>query len=55
VLAYEVDGFGNQLFMDDSNVPSLLALPYLNALSAHDPLYQNTRKMVLSTANPYFF
>jgi meiotically up-regulated gene 157 (Mug157) protein len=55
VLAYEVDGYGNQLFMDDSNVPSLLALPYLNAMSEHDPLYQNTRRMVLSTANPYFF
>ncbi|MGZ3872948.1 MAG: glycoside hydrolase family 125 protein, partial [Mucilaginibacter sp.] len=55
VLAYEVDGFGNQLFMDDSNVPSLLALPYLNALSANDPLYQNTRRMILSTSNPYFF
>jgi len=55
VLAYEVDGFGNQLFMDDANVPSLLALPYLNAITVNDPLYQNTRKMVLSNSNPYFF
>jgi len=55
VLAYEVDGFGNQLFMDDANVPSLLALPYLGAISAHNPLYQNTRRMVLSDTNPYFF
>ncbi|MGZ3833197.1 MAG: glycoside hydrolase family 125 protein, partial [Mucilaginibacter sp.] len=55
VLAYEVDGFGNQLFMDDANVPSLLALPYLGALTANDPLYQSTRKMVLSSSNPYFF
>jgi len=55
VLAYEVDGFGNQSFMDDANVPSLLALPYLGALSATDPLYQNTRRMVLSDTNPYFF
>ena len=55
VLAYEVDGFGNQSFMDDANVPSLLALPYLDALSVNDPLYQNTRRMVLSDTNPYFF
>lgn len=55
VLAYEVDGFGNQLFMDDANVPSLLAMPYLGTISAHDPVYQNTRRMVLSDANPYFF
>ena len=55
VLAYEVDGFGNQLFMDDANVPSLLALPYLGAMAERDELYQNTRKMVLSDTNPYFF
>jgi uncharacterized protein len=55
VLAYEVDGFGNQLFMDDANVPCLLALPYLGALPHHDPVYLNTRRMVLSSANPYFF
>lgn len=55
VLAYEVDGFGNQSFMDDANVPSLLGLPYLGALSSHAPLYLNTRRMVLSSTNPYFF
>jgi meiotically up-regulated gene 157 (Mug157) protein len=55
VLAYEVDGFGNQLFMDDANVPSLLALPYLGAMKNTDPLYQSTRRLVLSDANPYFF
>jgi meiotically up-regulated gene 157 (Mug157) protein len=55
VLAYEVDGFGNLLFMDDANVPGLLGLPYLGAIAADNPVYQNTRRMVLSTANPYFF
>ncbi|MDF2433117.1 MAG: uncharacterized protein JWP44_2748 [Mucilaginibacter sp.] len=55
VLAYEVDGYGNQSFMDDANVPSLLALPYLDALPQSNVLYQNTRRMVLSDSNPYFF
>lgn len=55
IISYEVDGYGNNLFMDDTNVPSLLTLPYLDAISASDPLYQNTRKYVLSEANPWFF
>jgi meiotically up-regulated gene 157 (Mug157) protein len=55
VYAYEVDGLGNALFMDDANVPSLLALPYLGAVETSDPLYQATRKLILSEDNPYFF
>jgi meiotically up-regulated gene 157 (Mug157) protein len=55
ILAYEVDGYGNQLFMDDANVPSLLGLPYLDVLSVKDPVYKNTRAFVWSRDNPYFF
>lgn len=55
VYAYEVDGFGNALFMDDANVPSLLALPYLGATEVTDPIYQATRRLILSDNNPYFF
>ena len=55
VYAYEVDGFGDQLFMDDANVPSLLALPYLGCVSSNDPTYRNTRALVLGPDNPYFF
>jgi len=55
IYAYEVDGYGNQLFMDDANVPSLLSLPYLNAVEADDPIYRNTRSFVLSEYNPYFY
>jgi uncharacterized protein len=52
--AYEVDGYGNQLFMDDANVPSLLALPYLES-APHDARYRRTRDRVWSAQNPYFF
>lgn len=55
VHAYEVDGMGNHIFMDDANVPSLLSLPYLGALSADDTIYRNTRNLLLSQGNPYFF
>jgi meiotically up-regulated gene 157 (Mug157) protein len=55
ILAYEVDGFGNQYFADDANSPSLLSLPYLDSLPAGDPLYASTRKFVLSEANHFFF
>ena len=55
VYAYEVDGYGNFLCMDDANVPSLLGLPYLGCCKATDPLYVSTRSLVLSKANPYYF
>jgi uncharacterized protein len=55
ILAYEVDGFGNTLFMDDANVPSLLAMPYLGLIDKNAPLYQSTRRFLLSSDNPYFF
>lgn len=55
VYAYEVDGQGNVLFMDDANVPSLISAPYLGYCGIDDEIYQNTRKMLLSKANPFYF
>ena len=55
VYAYETDGLGHFNLMDDANVPSLMSLPYLGCLSAGDPTYQNTRRMLLSPANPYYY
>jgi meiotically up-regulated gene 157 (Mug157) protein len=55
IYAFEVDGFGNQLIMDDANVPSLLAMPYLGDVKPTDKIYQNTRRFVWSEDNPYFF
>jgi meiotically up-regulated gene 157 (Mug157) protein len=55
IYAYEVDGFGNRIYMDDANIPSLLSLPYLGICERDDPKYQATRKFVLSDHNPYFF
>jgi meiotically up-regulated gene 157 (Mug157) protein len=55
IYAFEVDGFGSAYLMDDANVPSLLGLPYLDAIEESNEVYINTRKFVLSTDNPYFF
>lgn len=57
VYAFEVDGFGSHLLMDDANAPSLLSLPYLcpELVPVNDPVYQNTRRMIWSESNPYFF
>ncbi|MDR3727636.1 MAG: glycoside hydrolase family 125 protein [Terracidiphilus sp.] len=53
--AYEVDGYGNALMMDDANAPGLLSLPYLGCCAVDDPLYLRTRAFALSPSNPYFF
>ena len=55
IYAFEVDGYGSSLLMDDSNAPSLLCLPYLTDVPIDDPIYQNTRRFVWSEDNPYFF
>lgn len=54
IYAYEVDGFGNKVFMDDANVPSLMSLAYLGAHQPSDTLYKNTRAFLLSDSNPYY-
>lgn len=55
VFAFEVDGYGSQLLMDDANIPSLLSLPLLNFVDQNGTTYKNTRKMILEkNGNPYY-
>ena len=55
VFAYEIDGYGSMLLIDDANLPSLLALPRLGFLDVDNEVYQNTRRMVLERqGNPYY-
>ena len=54
IYAYEADGFGNHLFMDDANVPSLMSLSYLGIHTPADGIYQRTRKFLVSDDNPWY-
>jgi meiotically up-regulated gene 157 (Mug157) protein len=55
IWAYEVDGYGSQLLMDDANAPGLATLAYLGICPTSDAVYQRTRKFAYSDANPYYF
>jgi uncharacterized protein len=55
IYAFEVDGLGNYLLMDDANVPSLLAMPLIGYCTKDDPTYLATRAFVSSENNPYFY
>ena len=54
IWAYEIDGYGGRVLMDDANAPSLLSLPYLDS-SPDAALYSRTRSFVWSAQNPWFF
>jgi meiotically up-regulated gene 157 (Mug157) protein len=55
VWAYEVDGYGNRLFMDDANAPGLSSLAYLGCCAPDDARYRRSRALAWSPRNPYFF
>lgn len=55
VWAFEVDGYGNAIFMDDANAPGLLSLAYLGCVPHDDPVFRRTARLAWSERNPYFF
>lgn len=55
IFAYEVDGLGNYRLMDDANLPSLLGAPWFGFCETNCPVYQNTRKFLLSRFNPFYY
>ncbi len=55
IYAYEVDGRGNQILTDDSNIPSLLSAPYLGYTKPDAFVYRNTRRFLLSKNNPLYY
>lgn len=55
VYAYETDGLGHYVRMDDANVPSLLSLPYFGYCEKDDLRYLATRRWCLSNKNPFYY
>ncbi len=55
IYAFEVDGYGSRLLIDDCGLPGLVSLPYLGCLSLDDPAYRNTRAFALSDSNPFYY
>ncbi len=55
IYAFETDGLGAHNLMDDANVPSLLAMPFMGYCDKSDPIYLNTRAFILSDENPYYY
>jgi uncharacterized protein len=54
MYAYEVDGLGHAIAMDDANF-GLLSAPYFGFVAPNDPVYQATRRFILSERNPQYF
>ncbi len=55
IYAYETDGYGNYVLMDDANSPSLLSMPYLGFCEKNEEVYLQTRRYILSSNNPYYY
>ena len=65
MYAFEVDGFGGFVALDDANMPNLLWLPLLErmlgfsgcfpSLEKNRLVYENTRRFVTSDKNRYWF
>lgn len=55
IYVSETNCNGNFHFDDDANVPSLLSIPFLEYPYIDEEVYKNTRKVVLSKANKFYY
>ena len=55
IYAYECDGLGYSVPMEDAGIPGLITIPYLGYGTTEDEVYRNSRKFALSKSNPYFY
>ena len=55
IYAYECDGMGKTLAIEDAGIPGVVTIPYLGYGTTGDELYKRTRAFALSKANPFFY
>lgn len=55
VYVSETDCLGNFHIDDDANIPSLLSIPYLEYPFIDKEIYKNTRALILSKRNRYYY
>lgn len=54
MYAYECDGLGHTLLMDDAGLPSLVSIPYFTPALAGDPIVLASRAFAFSPDNPFW-
>ena len=55
IYAYECDGLGHTLVMEDAGLPGLVSIPYFSPSLAGDPIVLASRAFSLSPADPFYF
>ncbi len=55
IYAFEVDEDGHQVIIDTAGVNELLILSIFDRIEDKNKIFNNTRKFIWSTSNPYYF
>ena len=54
IYAFECDGLGHTLLMEDAGIPGLVSIPYLTPSLAGDPVVLNSRHFAYSSDDPFW-
>jgi meiotically up-regulated gene 157 (Mug157) protein len=54
IYAFECDGVGHTLLMEDAGIPGLVSIPYLTPSLAADPVVLNSRHFAYSSDDPFW-
>jgi meiotically up-regulated gene 157 (Mug157) protein len=54
MFAYECDGLGHTLLMEDAGIPGLVSIPYITPSLAGNPIVLDSRHFALSPDDPFW-